>query len=109
MSHSHVIATEVIVTEVIVIEVIGIVAIEAAELNEKNPAVMIAIVVNQIGNQDEIDHDREVKTEKEQNEADRENEKDPETEKRENDDLEVEIGKILGSFDDLNGNNRVLL
>ena len=46
MSHSHVIATEVIVTEVIVIEVIGIVAIEAAELNEKNPAVMTAIVVN---------------------------------------------------------------
>ena len=95
MSHSHVTGKEVIAIEMIVREVIVIVVTEAAERNEKNPAVMIAIVVNQIGNQDEIDHDREVKTEKEQKEADRENEKDPETEKKENDDLEVEIGKIL--------------
>ena len=92
MSHSHVTEKEVIAIEMIVREVI---VTEAAERNEKNPAVMIAIVVNQIGNQDEIDHDREVKTEKEQKEADQENEKDPETEKKENDDLEVEIGKIL--------------
>ena len=93
MSHSHVTEKEVIAIEMIVREVIVVTV--AAERNEKNPAVMIAIVVNQIGNQDEIDHDREVKTEKEQKEADRENEKDPETEKKENGDLEVEIGKIL--------------
>jgi len=90
MSHSHV--TEKRVTEK---RVIVIVAIEAAEPNEKNLVVMIAIVVNLIENRDGIDHDREVKTEKEQKEADRENEKDPETEKKENDDPEVEIGKIV--------------
>ena len=98
MSHSHVIV-------VIVIEAIVIVVTEG--LKEENPVEMIAIVVNQIGNLDEIDRDPEVKTEKEQNEADHENENDLETEKIENDDLEVEIGKILGSFDDRNGNNRV--
>ena len=102
MSRSHVI-------EMIVIEAIGIVVTEVAELNEKNPVVMIAIVVNQIENQDETDRDREVKTEKGQNEADRENEKDLEIEKNENDDQEVEIGKILGSFDDRNGNYRVVM
>ena len=85
MSHSH-------VTEK---GVIAIVVIEAAEPNEKNLVVMIAIVVNLIENRDGIDHDREVKTEKEQKEADRENEKDPETEKKENDDPEVGIGKIV--------------
>ena len=74
---------------------IAIVVIEAAEPNEKTPAVMIAIVVNLIENRDGIDHDREVKTEKEQKEADRENQKDPETEKKENDDPEVGIGKIV--------------
>ena len=92
MSHSHVI-------EMIVIEAIGIVVTEVAELNEKNPVVMIAIVVNQIENQDETDRDREVKTEKGQNEADRENEKDLEIEKNENDDQEVEIGKIVNMYD----------
>ena len=90
MSHSHV--TE---KRVIVKKAIAIVVIEAAEPNEKNSAVMIAIVVNLIGNRDGIDHDREVKTEKEQKEVDRENEKDPETEKKENDDPEVGIGKIV--------------
>ena len=90
MSHSHV--TE---KRVIVRKAIEIVVIEAAEPNEKNPAVMIAIVVNLIENRDGIDHDREVKTEKEQKEADRENEKNPETEKKENDDPEVGIGKIV--------------
>ena len=90
MSHSHV--TE---KRVIVRKAIAIVVIEAAEPNEKNLVVMIAIVVNLIENRDGIDHDREVKTEKEQKEADRENEKDPVTEKKENDDPEVEIGKIV--------------
>ena len=98
MSHSRVIV-------VIVIEAIEIVVTE--ELNEGNPVEMIAIVVIQIENRDEIDRDLEVKTENEQKEADRENEKDPETEKKEKDDQEVEIGKILRSFDDRNGNNRV--
>ena len=87
---------------VIVIEAIEIVVTEG--LKEENPDEMIAIVVNQIENLDEIDRDPEVKTEKEQNEADHENEKDLETEKIEKDDQEVEIGKILGSFDDRNGN-----
>jgi len=84
--------TEKTVKETIVTEVI--VETEAVELNVKNPAVMIAIVVNQIGNQEEIDQDREVKTKKEQNEADQENEEDRRTEKKENEDLEVEIEKI---------------
>ena len=79
----------------IVRKAIAIVVIEAAEPNEKTPAVMIAIVVNLIENRDGIDHDREVKTEKEQKEADRENGKDLETEKKENDDPEVGIGKIV--------------
>ena len=97
MSHSHVIV-------VIAIETIEIVVTE--ELKEENPVEMIAIVVNQIENLDEIDRDPEVKIEKGQNEADHENGNDLETEKIENDDLEVEIGKILGSFDDRNRNNR---